>query len=540
MQLIASLASGIAGAENGSVNIYARATATYATLYSTFEADTNYTPTAPVELDENGALVTYVNQFVDVQVLDTSGNVVREFGAGAAAPNVEIISKSFTGVDYVTGKSATNEPTNLQLVFDAWLASAGAADWKVLVGGAASTIQLAFASIAGIFYSVKAYGAVGDGAADDTAGIAAAAAAAQAAGGGVVFFPGGTYKTTATVTIGSKVSLQGAGAAATRVAIASATLPTFSYVSASNADWQTVKGLRLTPSLVNTGDLVSLTANAKLLFTDCYFGSANISGTCLHCGAGGDSALVAFLACTFEIGGDTAKHLLFDNGAPILIACRFVFPATYDGVSITGTKGCLAALCMFEGGVTPGAAYQIFSLNGTAPSRPSVILGCDFAAPVSGTCIAFGASAQIQEFGNRFGANITTSLTPGTPAAGNTEGQALGTRLFRKQYQAVNTTPVDLRADTYGSSVVVRTTNANQTIQLEPPPAPGSRFILTYWNNSVGNIAAVTVTGVTYAVIGLANFALNASLANTYVFDAVDINGKLSWCLTGSQLGYTP
>ncbi|MEV4560369.1 glycosyl hydrolase family 28-related protein [Kitasatospora sp. NPDC049285] len=43
------------------------------------------------------------------------------------------------------------------------------------------------------WFDVKAYGAVGDGVHDDTAGVQAALNAAAAAGGGTVYFPGGRY-----------------------------------------------------------------------------------------------------------------------------------------------------------------------------------------------------------------------------------------------------------------------------------------------------------------------------------------------------------
>jgi len=42
-------------------------------------------------------------------------------------------------------------------------------------------------------YDVKAYGAVGDGATDDTAAVQAAITAADAANGGIIYFPSGTY-----------------------------------------------------------------------------------------------------------------------------------------------------------------------------------------------------------------------------------------------------------------------------------------------------------------------------------------------------------
>src|SRR4051795_8038292 len=48
---------------------------------------------------------------------------------------------------------------------------------------------------AGPAHDVRAYGAVGDGIADETAPIQAAIDAARAAGGGAVLFPAGTYST---------------------------------------------------------------------------------------------------------------------------------------------------------------------------------------------------------------------------------------------------------------------------------------------------------------------------------------------------------
>jgi hypothetical protein len=53
--------------------------------------------------------------------------------------------------------------------------------------------------------SVKDFGAVGDGVADDTAAIQAAVTSAVSAGGGDVFFPGGDYKVTAPINIPTPV-----------------------------------------------------------------------------------------------------------------------------------------------------------------------------------------------------------------------------------------------------------------------------------------------------------------------------------------------
>ena len=60
--------------------------------------------------------------------------------------------------------------------------------------------------------SVKDFGAVGDGVADDTAAIQAAINAMVGIGRGVVYVPPGTYRTTSTITLfGLSVSLEGSG-----------------------------------------------------------------------------------------------------------------------------------------------------------------------------------------------------------------------------------------------------------------------------------------------------------------------------------------
>lgn len=61
-------------------------------------------------------------------------------------------------------------------------------------------------------YDVRAYGAVVDGSTDDAVAIQAAIDAAEAAGGGVVFFPEGTCKITAALTVDAdNVALRGTG-----------------------------------------------------------------------------------------------------------------------------------------------------------------------------------------------------------------------------------------------------------------------------------------------------------------------------------------
>lgn len=540
MHCIYPLVSGIRGAENGTVNIFKRGTTVRATIYPDFEGTSSSTPTTALPLDANGGLVVFVNEPVDVQVRDSKAvQTIRFFGAGSAAPDVEVRSPSFNGTDYLTAAVAPGNPNTLKAILDEWITSAGAVDWQVLVGGVATNISAAVGGLGGMFFNVKspAYGAIGDGTADDSSAIQNAMTAAQAAGGGIVYFPAGTYKVTQTLNVGTKVSLMGVGPGGARLAMAHATRATLSYAGATAVDWQTISGLRLAPSQANSGDTVSITANCKLMVSGCYVGGTNVTGTGVHCTAGGDSSLVVVLGGTFEVGSHLAGHLLFDGGAPILLGARFVFPATFDGVAVTGTKGGMAAFCVFEGGWATASFAFAISLNVTAPSRPSVIVGCDFAAPSSGTLVAYVGHAPFHEAGNRLAAGVTTGVIATAPAAANVEGNVLATRGVRKEYFATDA-PVTANAGSVGQTVVRRATNANQSVTAAGPPSVGHIWILTYWNGSGSNIATVTLAGATF--YGIATFALTAGLANTYVFEAVDINGNLAWALVGSLLGYTP
>lgn len=75
--------------------------------------------------------------------------------------------------------------------------------------GTASTTVTNFQDKGGEVFSVKAYGAAGDGTTDDTAAIGAAYQAAAAVNG-TVYFPCGTYRITAAIADSSPVNWQGA------------------------------------------------------------------------------------------------------------------------------------------------------------------------------------------------------------------------------------------------------------------------------------------------------------------------------------------
>src|SRR5436190_20363210 len=66
-------------------------------------------------------------------------------------------------------------------------------------------------------FNVRAFGATGNGTADDTTAIQKAIDTARDASGGLVFFPTGSYRVTASIALRSQVSLIGVGHASAGV-----------------------------------------------------------------------------------------------------------------------------------------------------------------------------------------------------------------------------------------------------------------------------------------------------------------------------------
>lgn len=102
-----------------------------------------------------------------------------------------------------------------------------------LQSGTAAAVRSSLAKMRD-FVSVLDFGAVGDNVNDDTAAIQAAVNAVIANGGGTVYVPPGSYKVTATITLGASVSIIGSGKLASKFYPTTAvTGAVFSYLPAS-------------------------------------------------------------------------------------------------------------------------------------------------------------------------------------------------------------------------------------------------------------------------------------------------------------------
>jgi hypothetical protein len=144
----------------------------------------NYTPGT----NSLSVYIDGVNQYVGDSYLETDSDTVT-FTSGVHVGGE---------VKFTTAIQTTTGAVNADIVaYD-----------PPFVGGVATNVETKLAQ----YISVKDFGAVGDGVADDTAAIQAALDATSTAGvSTTVYVPAGTYKTTATLDVPANASIVGAG-----------------------------------------------------------------------------------------------------------------------------------------------------------------------------------------------------------------------------------------------------------------------------------------------------------------------------------------
>jgi len=527
MHLINPLVAGIRGAEIGSVELLERGTSTHAAYYRDFPATQQYSA-QPIPLDSFGSATLYVDELVDVLVHDSNGVLVRQFVAGDYAAAVEVISQSFTGVDYRDGSRGAHKPTNLASVLDLWKTNSGAIDWKVLVGGNVLTIGDALATFSGLYFNVKSYGALGNGVADDGAAITAAMAAA-AVSGGTVFFPPGTFRTTTVISIPPKVSLLGSGAAATKLAIDNAASSCIVFgLGPADSGARTVRDLWIgSINTVNTQSLVG-TSNPTLraLFEDCVFGNdTTTKGVHVTLQTSDLNSLVQFNRCAFYEMNNSSIIITGSSGVgrSIFRDCEFKSLYTALAVSnphIVAIDGMLVDGCRFDASAVTGPGFSYILMLPLGQFGGNKFINNRFTVGPA-TISAFRTTTPtptfgIWESGNSFG-DATTGYLP--MYADTADGYAAviqdsvglrthGSRANRVVGMNSDTPTQSLDGKNYGIGIIRRNVLGAQTITTNLGSL-GDPFLVQVINNtgspltpSFGSGFSVTSGGILLIPIG--------------------------------------
>lgn len=345
MFLISELAIGFADAASGSAVIRRHGLSELASVYEDFDGESGVASTT---LDGNGRAVRYVNEIVDVTILDSDGATVTSFTPAACATSVAVRHPMFNGAT-TDGRTDVGGLTTVDNVLSKLQVSlGGGVDGDVVVNGVSSSISDAIAaSASSTVFNVLSYGAVGNGVTDDSAAINAAVAAAVAIGGGTVFFPPGyTYLcNTSSISItSSPIKLLGGGdASIVKSTGNSSTICTINVTSEGGAvEVDSLKFVAGTAS-ASSNFVFNITGTlCPVRFVQCSFVNGATSGTAKTgtyaiyasgCGAGS-----TFTSCyvsgmrmyfypttnVFAVAGCSFRDAQFFNSSANVSGCRFL------------------------------------------------------------------------------------------------------------------------------------------------------------------------------------------------------------------------
>jgi hypothetical protein len=488
MNLLDVLAAGVSGAENGTATITKRGTGTAATYYLDFEGTAAIATGAALDLDENGRVLAYVNELVDVAVADADGTEILTFTAGSASGAIEYQGQSFTGTSYSTGAAAAGNPTNVQAILDLWLTNSGAVDWKVLVGSTPTKLSTALTGVSGMFFNVKdpTYGAMGDNVSNDAAAIGAAITAA-ATNGGIVFFPPGTYRCTTGLSLSKKVSILGCGPESSIITMDHASNSLITTEGTSNVDHQFIEGVQLKASQANSGNPLAITAQSLILAKNVYLGGSNNTGNLCSVAAGGgvSGTRLTMEDCSFHPGASTNSALAMASGAHRvrLNRCKFVVPASYTPTNGGMVYGQAIDFdnCYFDNSACTAGTYSCFKVNSTSFAATMMQTTFTNGSGATVTCIELGTYASGSEFyesGSTFGTTVTAySYTVAAASVGATV--KLVTREFRVTHFTQNASSPAFPTDQFGIIFVTRTNTTGQAFPgvMVPEGATGSIWV---------------------------------------------------------------
>jgi len=257
--LIQVLASDCAAAANGTAEIYSMGTSTLSALvYSDPNAVASSRVTSTT-LNAYGSAVRYVNEPVDVIVKDSTGAVVKTFTHTEDARVVRVETSPFSG---------PSTSGNGQVVVGGRTTAASALSQVAISGTAVATGSYGV-------YNVLSYGANRAGTSSSSTAIAAAIAAAAAAGGGVVYFPAGTYKITAAITVTSaNISLIGDGRGWTTIKNYGTAVDAITYVPSVTTEMNAViANLAITTNTQSSGYGIDVVKVQNLIISN-----VNVSG----------------------------------------------------------------------------------------------------------------------------------------------------------------------------------------------------------------------------------------------------------------------
>lgn len=439
-------------------------------------------------LDAGGRQKIFVNEPVDVRVQTSSGVDVDTFGDPSMdAKVIQVRNAGFTGTDPVSSAQVAGGKAVLDTILTNLATSLGGADGMVKIA-ASATARSVNSKFSEVQVSVKDFGAVGNGVADDTVAIQAAIDYIASIGGGVVGIPPATFPISSSLAVPTTavVTFRGAGAAVSIIRNSNTAGNAFTAPGNPNVFF---RDLSITHLSSSTGTAVAFASVGTTAVG--YFDNVSISGHAIGIalGVGGGRLSQAGVATSAA----STSAALAANGFTTVVGGSFV---TTVGIGIQAT-----------GGTTKLYGTQVVPAGGA----------------IAGVDVAAGANLYAH------GAVNTGALTLGLRAATtaaivqhtacdwqSVTDNRTGAPVSYSFAGANNMTPLPLQAEVIrvaqSTGAVVTTINNIAAIGFKP-------FVLICSNTSAG--ASNFTFGASYVLTGAVAPAAGTRVALNLYFDPV-------------------
>jgi hypothetical protein len=433
-------------------------------------------PMAAVYSDD--AMTQIVSQPI---TLDASGRSPVPLYVAASARAIVKAASGATLADYaridgdraeLVGLVNTTWPssTTVDQALTALAGSLGGTNGRFLDAGSGAVARTIQAKFAEVQISVKDFGAVGNGIADDYVAIQAAINRATALGGGVVYFPPGTYLTSSVpvVTVPG-VDIVGAGATSSIIKQTSAANGgiSFAVASGSGVISNRIATIQLVHASTSTGAALAQSNLGSVLIDRCRIGAGTYRTGFLSTASAGLSVIQgSYIDANAADASSVGVNL--SGGGSYAIAGSFITGAALHAMQLgNGTF-------TVTGNLIQGAAAAANGILANSASTSLEAAGNWISAGPSGHAVSIGASFT-GDVHIAPGQYLSPDILDARSASTAPVGYSFGTS------QAF--TPLPLQADTVR---VVATAAITVTVGAIAPTGFGRRWTLMCLNSSGG------------------------------------------------------